>query len=363
MDTLINMKNNLIQNFYIVGLSPDDYLQLNNDKIELLNIFEIQNKIELNPKIISKFPPKNSNFNGIIDEIVLNHCFPNGLNMIYSEKDKKVPIYFFYELDNLLFNYSIEEKNIFSKMQFTCLEIYEPLTKYFEYKNQIKELSNLEIVNDIIELKDNYKNIYIPKVICFASVLPFFKELSNILNIIYKLYLNNSNNNILPVEKLIEQIVLSIPIPILSNTHVELLLKLNNSDKINTGAFYKINFPLFNIKERNLQLYYTNSFSVIFNYFSIDDILKIFKYILLEMPILFFCKDKTILSSFIEIFISLLSPFKYILPCISLLPKTLYGLISTEPKFVFGINEEYNSNFFVKNDIELVKNIIVISIN
>ena len=204
--------------------------------------------------------------------------------------------------------------------------------------------------------------MYIPKVICFASVLPFFKELYHILNIIFKLYLNSSNNNILPIEKLVEQIVLSIPIPILSNTHVELLLKLNNTD-INIGAFYKINFPLFNIKERNLRLYYTNSALVIFNYFIIDDILRIFKYIILEIPILFFCEDKSILSSFIETFISLLSPFKYVFPYISLLPKKLYGLISTERKFLFGINEEYNSDFFEKNDIEMEKNIIVISIN
>ena len=362
------MKNNLIQNFYIVGLSPDDFFKLKDNKGEFLNIFENKNKIELKPKLISKFPPKNSNFNGILDDIIINHCFSNGLNITNDEKENKLPKFFSFELDNLLFNYSIEEKNIYSKIYFSCLEIYEPLIKYFKYKNQIKECLNkkIEIINDIIEIKDNFNCIYIPKVICFASILPFFNELNNILFTIYTLYSKNSNNNILPIEKLIEQIVLSIPIPIMSNTHIELLLKLNNSDITTSDSlmdFFKINLPLFNIKERNLQLYYTNSYLIIFYYFSIDDILKIFKYILLEIPILFFCEDKTVLSNFIEIFISLLSPFKYVLPCISILPKKLYGLISTEKKFLFGINEEYNYNFFENNEIEMEKNIIVINLS
>ena len=360
MDTLINMKNNLIQNFYIIGFSPEDFFRIKkNNKVELINIFENKNITELNPKIISKFPPDNSNFNGINDEIIITHCFPYGLNIINNKQTNKSPIYFDFELDNLLFNYSIEEKSIYYKIYFSCLEIYEPLINYFKYKNEIKEISNkkIEIVNDVEESKEEYKNIFIPKVICFASILPFNKELYNILDILYKKYSGYSNdNNNHPIEKLIERIVLSIPIPLMSNTHIELLFKLNTD-------FQKISFPLFNIKERNIQLYYTNPISTIFDYFSIDDVLKIFKYILLEVPILFFCEHKTILSSFIETFITLLSPFKYVHPYISILPKKMFGLISTQSKYLFGINETFELNFFYKNGIEIDKNLIIISIN
>ena len=362
------MKNNLIQNFYIVGLPPSDFFHLkSNNKGEFLNIFNNKNEIELIPKMISKFPPKNSNFNGIDDEIVINHCFPNGFTIIKSNKENKIPINFEFELDNFLFNYSLEEKNIYSKIYFSCLEIYEPLTKYFKYKNDILDIYNkkLEIINDIEELDDKYKCIYIPKVICFSSILPFYKELNNILITIYKLYSDNlSNNNIIPLEKLIEQIVLKIPIPLMNNTHIELLFKLNDPDNVllNSNSLNKISFPLFNIKERNLQLYYSNPI-IIFKYFSADDIMKIFKFILLEIPLLFFCDNKTLLSSFIETFISLLSPFKYVLPYNTILPKKLYGLINTESKFLFGINEKYSPNFFQLNDIEIDKNIIIININ
>ena len=365
MDSLINMKNNLIQNFYILGFSPEDFFQLKKkDKGEFLNIFEYENPLHFNPKILSKFPPNNSNYNGINDEIIKNHCFPRGLTIINVNQKNKPPTHFEFELDNILIHSSIEEKNIFSKMYFSCLEIYEPIIKYFNYKNEIKE-KKIEIINDIKETREKYKHIYIPKIICFASILPFYKELDSILNLVYKIYSNLEINNMLPIEKIIEQIVLSIPIPLMSNTHLELLFKLNNLDGSSGSLpdFYKVNFPLFNIKERNLRLYYTNPLSLIFEYFTPDDILKIYKSILLEIPILFFCEDKTILSSIIESFISLLSPFKYVHPYISILPEKFYGFIATEKKFLFGINEIYNGNFFYKNDIELDKNLIVVSIS
>ena len=370
MDSLINMKNNLIQNFYIIGLPPDDFFQIKRDnKAELLNIFENTNNIELIPKLISKFPPNNSNFNGINDEIVINHCFPSGFKIITHNKGnaEKLPSAFYFELDNFLFNYTIEEKNLFSKIYFTCLEIYEPLTKYYNYKNDIIDLSGkkIEVINDINKLDEKYNKIYVPKVICFSSILPFYQELKKILMTIYRIYSDNlNNNNILPIEKLIEQIVLGIPIPLMSNTRLELSFKINDPDNylLNSNSLNKISFPLFNIKEKNIHFYYTNPI-IIFKKFSIDDILKIFKYILLEIPILFFCDNKEILSLMIESFLSLLSPFKYMHPHISLLPKKLYGLIGTENKFLFGINEKYNFNFFKKNGIEIEKNIIIININ
>jgi hypothetical protein len=90
------------------------------------------------------------------------------------------------------------------------LEIYEPLIQYFKYKKEIIDINEInkkkktEIINDTEELNEKCGSTYIPKVICFASVLPFYKELSNILDIIYRLYSGNSNNSVLPIEKLIE---------------------------------------------------------------------------------------------------------------------------------------------------------------
>ena len=355
MDTLINMKNNLIQNFYIIGFSPEDFFYINEkNEGEFLSIFGKKNLIQLTPKIISKFPPNNSNFNEINDEIIINHCFPKGL---YVKNETKTNPYFFsFELDNLLLNYSLEEKNIHSKIYFSCLRILESLDKYLKYKEEIlSQLDNtIAIKDDNEDINKNLSNIYISKVICFASVFPCYHELEQILNFIYQNYLEQKNH--LHLEKLIEQIVLKLPIPLNHELRIQLSLYSNKKEE-------KILFPIYNIKEENLKLYNTNQISLIFYFFNVDDVLKIFKYILLEIPILFFCEDKSNLTSIIESFISLLSPFKYVHPFISILPQKLYGFISVEKKFIFGIYETYNPNFFKKNEIEIDKNIVIVSID
>ena len=76
----------------------------------------------------------------------------------------------------------------------------------------------------------------------------------------------------------------------------------------------------------------------IFHHFTEENIIKIFKNIIFENPILFFCDDKQLLSNVIEGFLNILSPFKYILPYITILPSKFFGLIHSQDKFIFGIN-------------------------
>ena len=411
MDTLLNLKNNLIQNFYVIGLSPDRFFQIQEDGHGVfLNIFKHPN-MELTPEIISKFPPENGNYNSIKDEMVIAHCFPKGLHVIQTneEKKKKPCTNFEFHLDNILFNYNDEERRIYSKIYFTCLEMYESLETYNDYKKEIinninsNKNTTIEILkdgqNDVV-LQANtstyLKRFYIPKIICFASLLPFPNELYNILNIIYQIYaVRLKDSSILPIEKFIEQIVLQIPIPLTINTQININFKLPGLDLMNketaksktkqksksSGALFtpafsamrdekidnpfinRIIFPLFNINEAYIKFYNTISMEDCFSFFQVDDIIKIFKYIILEVPILFFCSEKSILSAFIENFLGLLSPFNYILPNISILPTKFYGLINSEPKFLFGINEKYSPNFFKLNNIDIDKNIIVVSID
>ena len=62
----------------------------------------------------------------------------------------------------------------------------------------------------------------------------------------------------------------------------------------------------------------------------------------------------------VEGFLSLLHPFEYVQPHISILPSKFYGIINIENKFVFGINEDYNPDFFKNNNIILDKTIVVV---
>jgi hypothetical protein len=69
------MKNNLIQNFYIIGVPSEE---INSRYKEIIN----KSNISFTPKIISKFPDINSNYNTIPNEIIIEHCFPTGYTII-----------------------------------------------------------------------------------------------------------------------------------------------------------------------------------------------------------------------------------------------------------------------------------------
>ena len=101
----------------------------------------------------------------------------------------------------------------------------------------------------------------------------------------------------------------------------------------------------------------------IFLFNSEETIINIFKNILLEVPVLFFSENKKYLSSAIEIFLNILSPFKYVHPNIPILPSIYYGLITSQEKFIFGINQNYSDDFFIKNEIPINKNILIVIIS
>ena len=406
MDTILNLKSNLIQNFYILGLNPSKFFQINEEgKGVFPNIFK-DPKIELQPEVISKFPPENGNFNSCKDEVVLAHCFPHGLKVLQTTTEKKPCSYFEFHLDNILFNYSEEEKRIYSKIYFTCLNIYESLELYNNYKKEIIDSINndkntsIEIlkdgINEVIQPKTStyLKKFYIKKAICFASLMPFSNELREILKIIYQLYcVKTRDNSTIPIEKFLELVVLQIPIPlsIVDQFEVQIKMGIDLMDKfykknlkqkskssgnlimsnlsfmkkenIEDPLVRKIKFPLFHINEAYIRYDNTISFEECFSYFQVDDIIRIYKYILLEIPILFFCSNEEILSNFIENLLGFLSPFNYVLPNTSILSEKFYGLINSEPKFIFGINEKYKQSFFKDNGIDIDKNIIVVSID
>ena len=407
----MNMKYNLIQNFYIIGLSQEDLFKNIENKDDSLNktidIFKTKQEMELTPKIISKFPPTESNHNMIPNEIIIQHCFPNGFKMIKSQKKDITNnfLHYYFELDNLKYNFIEEYKSIYSKIYFTCLKFNEPLEDYQKLKSEIdKKYNNNNIINESEKNNDNDDNIfYIPKVICFASLLPFTKELFKILNNIYDYYLyyntninNNNLNNLSPIEKIVEQIVMCLPFPIsvkdeycisykfnypigsinsnsTSNTTNNSIINLknnlsssaNNVNQVGTNNFPYNNpniiFPTYDPLNCFMNDKYSIPLNNIFLYFNEEETVKIFKYLLLEIPILFFSENIELLSQTIQGFLSLLQPFSYVLPNTTILPSKFYGIINAEYKFFFGIGENYSPDFFKKNNILLDKTIIVVS--
>ena len=202
-------------------------------------------------------------------------------------------------------------------------------------------------------------------------MLPFPDELSKILLNIYEFnryQISNFNKKdfmFYPIEKIIEQIVMSLPLPISNNNDIILSfdLEIDNFDiKKHIIPYTNVIFISYDLRDYYLNKSYDLTMIELFNHFSEETIVKIFKYIILENPILFFCEDKEILSNIIEGFLNILSPFKYVLPSITILPSKYFGLIHSQDKFIFGINKKYSENFFFENEINLNKNIIIVSI-
>ena len=88
----------------------------------------------------------------------------------------------------------------------------------------------------------------------------------------------------------------------------------------------------------------------------------------MEIPILFFSKNKEKLTNIFETFIFLLSPFEYQYPHVSLLPDINSGIIEMAKSFAFGINYEWvepgtqgeKKNYFEKMNLNVFNKLIKI---
>ena len=375
MNELLEMKNNLIQNFYIIGLPLEEIIEISSLKTKEKSFdISVESSKIYTPKIISKFPPIDNNFNKINDELVINHCFPNNLSIKEGKKYSDYIYHFEFELDNKIYNYIDKNKYIYSKIHFTCLKFYESIKDYKKLQDNIFNVlkgNNMVLKKNSegrISLGNNPK-YFIPKVICFASLLPFHDELYKILINIYDFYKyqsikNNKKSTIYSsIEKIIEQIIMQLPLPISINKDIILSFNIEPVDfNVNENILThpRIFFGACDLRDFYLNKCYNLSMIDIFLHFSEEDVIKIFKNIIFENPILFFCTDKQLLSNVIEGFLNILSPFRYVLPYITILPSKFYGLIHSQDKFLFGINQKYSDDFFRNNEININKNIIIV---
>ena len=291
----------------------------------------------LKMQVISKFPPFEKPNSNIDENVIMSHCFPTGFNLLKLENPNDFPKHecFHFSLENLN-SLGNDDKRIY----FTCLLFYEKLYNYYEMLIRIKKHSKSKsgklksITKDTKLLMDKY---YIPKAICFSSFVPFPNEEKYLLTKLL-LYVNGmtkgvENNLIIPVDKLIEKIVLGIPRPPKGKFYVT--YKNKNCIIPNSENDYDIKQ-----RELNQYNYYSYKMHLIFM-FKPEDIMEIIKCILMEIPILFFSKSKEKLTNVFESFLFLISPFEYQYPHVSILPDINSGIIEMAKSFAFGINYEW----------------------
>jgi len=320
----------------------------------------------LTMQLLSKFPPFEKPNSDVDENVILNHCFPTGYNLLEINDPNEFPKHecFHFNLDNLN-SLGNDDKKIY----FTCLLFYERLSSYYEILYRIKKNSkyNLKKLKPLTkETKELIDKYYVPKVIVLSSFVPFPNEekylLTKILAYASGMTKDIQHNIIIPIEKVIEKLVLGIPRPPKGKFYV---------------TYKKLNCIIpndendFDIKQRELNQYnyYSYKMQLIF-IFKIEEIIEIIKCLLMEIPILFFSKSKERLTNIFETFIFLLSPFEYQYPHVSILPDINAGIIEIAKSFAFGINYEWvepdpvnkngPQNYFEKMNINVFNKLIKI---
>ena len=266
--------NNLIDYFFICGISPS---LCTNELLYKITSEKSDSEIFkdiLKPTILSKFPEFDKT-NDTIDDGIIAYCFPDGFNIEYNDTSYPAPKIFSIILDNASYSQDYPQKYL------TCALIYESLYKYKKLKQLIENLENnkensgqknditnninnmrnnleeeknmnifrhkkmitsalpsmdLELIkmnkkeindmnkdNNIIDLdntKDNKKKpsnkieyYYIPKCICLVSIHPNVRLFQKILSRICAYGLSPNNEIEIPLEKIITNLIIEVPVP------------------------------------------------------------------------------------------------------------------------------------------------------
>ena len=314
--------NNYIDYFIEIGIKPEIFKE---NFLYESPINELKSKLK--PEIISQFPEINKKSIIVNNNELINQVFPHGLNII-EIKEKPDPIFFSIMSDNQLYNVN------YRYIYISCLIIYESIADYrklFNLYNNIEKTENEEE-------KFNFSKIYIPKCLCLISVHPYIDKFEEILKDIYEDSINNKFKEIF-LNQLIEEIIMKIPkIP---QGFKNVLLNLNQK-QIDLSENKLNDYPSIHL-----------DLSKLFALFKISTILEIFKYILYEGKLIFFCSKIYDLTNIIMSFLFLISPFEYQGQVISILPKEEYYYLESDIPYIFGINEKYNQEFFNDNKIDL----------
>ena len=349
---LTSHKFNLFQQFFIIGLEPKIIFNLN--KIEINSL----PKKFLEPTIISKYPNISLPYLCIPDNIVASHCFPNGsVDIIIKDENTEIlkDSNFIFSLDN--HGYDDKENSLKTrKVYYACYYFYESVENYNLFINLRKQTKN--------EINYYNKKYYIKKVICLSSFQPLYKEANKILRYLKKYIgyysLNYKDgeikiikNNFFPIEKIIEGLIFNIPSLPRSKYTLQMSVDIFNFDFNNKDKEKLKKEIIFKESTINKLPKPFVDISNLLYFFNIDEIYEIIKWIILEVPILFFCENINDLTFTIEGFRSLIYPFEYSYPIVSILPEENYSMISILKHFIFGINYKYSKDILIKKGINI----------
>ena len=140
------------------------------------------------------------------------------------------------------------------------------------------------------------ENIFIPKCICLLSKYPYSSQMEKCLESVLKMSSHSSFSSA-DINRFILFLIKEIPIPP-SNKRIQFYIPLHSDPVEISGPHYK-NLPIL-----------TFHLKILFDQFSIENIILIHYLMLCEQKILFICDSLNCLTEVLESFIALLYPLQ-----------------------------------------------------
>ena len=113
--------------------------------------------------------------------------------------------------------------------------------------------------------------------------------------------------------------------------------------RLNLIMEYKLSFKAITIYP--LDEYGFDAFSLdislVFRMFNVEKILRVVLFLLAEQKLLFVSENIGLLTPVIQCFLRLISPFKWLLPYVPLLPCGLIEYLEAPHPFIMGLNSNY----------------------
>ena len=245
---------NILEYFAIIGYQ-DNFIPT------VIN--SLNSKKKYYPTILTSIT-SNTDFGIIDNQLIISQVYPYCPSIIYINKNDNV-IQEKPSISNVIYSFCFDSTDGKSKLFYTCFA-YKFYEKYYYHLN-----------NSVIE------EYYIPKSFCIISQYSFFSLFRYICYNIYRIMTKKENNS-LPIELLIYNIVNYIPSPINYNLHLELF------------NFYDSKVPPVEMNQLSGYPYIDFDIKEVFNILPINLFLEIYLLTLVEQSMLFFSSNLEILN-------------------------------------------------------------------
>jgi hypothetical protein len=300
---------------------------------------ECSNLPAMKPEIIFRYP-LNDTKNLELNNLAATICFPTGIKVCYSETEepKKMVDYFTSITNQKGERYYMMNFHIYLRMQnVDYIKEYEEhplkynLRKFAEAyiglgEKEIKEKEN-EITTNLESSQElGFRDyVYVPFCICLISKYAYVQEMKKCLSSIYSIIKKDKGNSS-KINDIIMYLINSIPIPP-KNRGIKFTLPYSRTA-------IKVNCPkLEDMNVANL------TSSLLLKYFSIDNLIFIFRLLITEKKILLIDNDYEKLSNVADGLFSILYPFPWIHTYIPIMSDQMLKYLETFLPFLNGIHE------------------------